>query len=195
MRIGQLFYTMIIASLGTVAYAAHQVALNAESISFNPGFGFALAATTLVGQYLGADKPELAEQFGYRASKMAVVFMSIMGVVFFLFAEQIVYLFTPDQEVIALASVCLRIVAVSQPALAAQMVFAGGLRGAGDTRGILWITLTGFMVVRVGLTLILSLWLDLGLIGAWIAMGVDLYYRSILMWSRFRRGSWKTLKI
>ena len=185
MRIGQLFYTMIIASLGTIAYAAHQVALNAESISFNPGFGFALAATTLVGQFLGADKPELAERFGYRSCKMAVIFMSIMGVVFFFFAEPIVGLFTPEPEVIDLAAVCLRIVALSQPALAAQMVFAGGLRGAGDTRGILWITLSGFLVIRVGLTIVLTLMLNLGLIGAWIAMCIDVYYRSLLMWTRF----------
>ena len=195
MRIGQLCYTMIIASLGTIAYAAHQVALNAESISFNPGFGFALAATTLVGQFLGADKPELAERFGYRSCKMAVIFMSIMGVVFFFFAEPIVGLFTPEPEVIDLAAVCLRIVALSQPALAAQMVFAGGLRGAGDTRGILWITLSGFLVIRVGLTIVLTLMLNLGLIGAWIAMCIDVYYRSLLMWTRFRRGKWKTLKI
>lgn len=195
LRIGQLFYTIMIASLGTVAYAAHQVALHAESISFNPGFGFALAATTLVGQNLGASQPERAEQSGHAAGHLAIFFMSFMGLVFFLFSEQIVCLFTPDEAVITLAGICLKIVAVSQPALAVQMVYSGGLRGAGDTRGILWITLAGFVVVRLGLTYILAIVLEYGLIGAWIAMGIDLYFRATLMLLRFRKGQWKSLKL
>ncbi len=195
LRIGQLLYTVIIASLGTVSYAAHQVALNAESISFNPGFGFALAATTLVGQNLGAGNLGLAEKSGHRASQMAMIFMSIMGVIFFIFSKQIVYIFTPDQDVVELASICLRIVALSQPALAAQMVYSGALRGAGDTKGILWITLSGFLVVRVGLTYWMAIYLNFGLIGAWVAMGIDLYYRSILMFARFRKGNWQSLQI
>lgn len=195
LRIGQLFYTIMIASLGTVSYAAHQVALHAESISFNPGFGFALAATTLVGQNLGAGQPERAESSGHAAGRLAILLMSFMGLIFFFFSEQIVYLFTPDEAVIKLAGICLKIVAVSQPALAVQMVYSGALRGAGDTRGILWITLSGFVVVRLGLTYILAIMLDYGLIGAWIAMGIDLYFRASLMLLRFKKGQWKLLKL
>lgn len=195
MRIGQLFYTMIVASFGTVSYAAHQVALNAESLSFNPGFGFALAATTLVGQNLGSRHLIRAERSGHAAGHLAMLLMSCMGVIFFFFSKQIVYLFTPDQDVVELASACLKIIALSQPALAAQMVYAGGLRGAGDTKGILWITLSGFFAVRLGLTLIFVIVLKLELIGAWIAMSIDLYFRALLMWLRFRKGQWKTLKI
>lgn len=195
MRLGQLLYTIMIASLGTVSYAAHQVALNAESISFNPGFGFALAATTLVGQRLGAGQIKEAERSGHASSHMAMILMSLIGVVFFFFSEQIVYIFTPDPAVVELAGICLKIVALSQPALAALMVYSGGLRGAGDTRGILWITLAGFIGVRLGFTYLFAFGLNLGLVGAWIAMSVDLYFRAILMWLRFKRGQWKNLVI
>lgn len=195
MRLGQLFYTMIIASLGTVAYAAHQVALNAESLSFMPGFGFSLAAATLVGQNLGAHDPDLAERSGNAARDMAVLVMSGMAVIFVLFSEPIIRIFTPDPDVISLAAQCLRLVALSQPALAIQMVYSGGLRVAGDTKGILWITLTGFMVIRLSLAYVLSIYLNMGLIGAWIAMAADLNVRALWVWLRYRNGFWKSLKL
>ncbi len=195
MRIGQLFYTMIVASLGTAAYAAHQVALNAESLSFMPGFGFSLAATTLVGQNLGAQDPERAEKSGLLSNQMAMTVMSVMGILFFVFPVPLVSIFTNDAEVIRLAALCLRIIAISQPALAAIMVLAGGLRGAGDTKAIMKITLLGFCFVRLGLAYLFAITFGWGLAGAWIAMAIDLFFRGYLMRARFLGGQWKTLKI
>jgi len=195
MRVAQLVYTMVVSSLGTVAYAAHQVALNAESISFMPGSGFAVAATTLVGQNLGAGKPEEAERAGYEARLMAVIVMSIMGAVFLLIPGPIVRIFSADPEVMRQAVACLRLVAVSQPALATIMVLAGGLRGAGDTRAIVKITLSGFILVRIFSAYVLAVVLNMGLIGAWIGMVVDLFFRSYLVSRRFRSGQWKLIKV
>ena len=195
MRIGQLGYTMIVASLGTASYAAHQVALNAESLSFMPGFGFSLAATTLVGQNLGAKDSDRAEKSGLLSNQMAMTVMSVMGILFFVFPEPLVSVFTTDAEVIRLASISLRIIAVSQPALATIMVLAGGLRGAGDTKSIMKITLLGFCIVRLGLAYVLAITLGWGLVGAWIAMAIDLFFRGYLMHARFMGGQWKTLKI
>ncbi|NMB02212.1 MAG: MATE family efflux transporter [Firmicutes bacterium] len=195
MRIGQLFYTMIISSLGTIPYAAHQVALNAESLSFMPGAGFATASTTLVGQNLGANRPEDAEVAGKLTRNMGMIVMSAMGVLFFLFPAQIVGIFSQDPEVIALATVCLRLVAVAQPALAIWMILAGGLRGAGDTRAIMKFVAISFMVVRVGLAYLLAIHLNYGLIGAWIAMVVDLFLRGFLIQVRFNRGQWKSVRV
>ena len=179
MRVGQLIYTMIVSSLGTVSYAAHQVALNAESFSFMPGAGFAVASTALVGQSLGAELPEQAEEAGKISRNLAVLVMSTMGVVFFVAPRFFVRIFSSDPEVIELATVCLRLVAVSQPALAVWMVLAGGLRGAGDTRSIMRIVTISFLGVRVGLAYILAIQLGLGLVGAWIAMIVDLFLRGL----------------
>ncbi len=195
MRVAQLVYTMIVSSLGTVAYAAHQVALNAESLSFMPGAGFAVAATTLVGQNLGADRPDEAEKSGYEARRMAVMVMSFMGAVFLLFPRAIVRIFSADPEVIELAVACLRLVAISQPALATIMVLAGGLRGAGDTRAIVKITLAGFIMVRIVLAYLLAIVLEMGLIGAWVAMVVDLFFRGFLVSRRYRSGHWKFIQV
>ena len=186
---------MIVSSLGTVSYAAHQVALNAESLSFMPGAGFATASTTMVGQNLGAGCPNEAEQSGHVARNLGILVMSIMGVVFVLVPEPIVRIFSSDPEVIQLATVCLRLVAISQPALATWMTLAGGLRGAGDTRAILKIVIVGFVLVRVGLAYLLAIHLGFGLVGAWVAMVVDLFVRGFLIQRRFNRGEWKALKV
>ncbi|NLY29860.1 MAG: MATE family efflux transporter [Firmicutes bacterium] len=195
MRSAQLVYGMIVAGLDTVSIAAHAVALTAESISFMPGAGFSLAATTLVGQSLGAGDPDRAEQSGYESGKMATLVMSAMGILFFVFPRFFVGLFSRDPEVIDLAAQCLRIVAISQPALAWVMTLAGGLRGVGDTRWVMLITVLGFWGVRVTIAYILATTTDLGLIGAWIAMILDLFVRALLLAWRFRQGGWKEIDV
>ena len=193
MRLGMIAYATTVAALGTAAFAAHQIALQAESLSYMPGFGFAVAATTLVGQGLGAGDPAHAKADGYLAHRLALILMSLMGVVFFLFPEQIMSIFISDPMVIRLGVWPLRLVAFSQPMLATMMVFAGGLRGAGDTRATLGITAAGLWLVRVPLAFLLTP--SLGLVGAWIAMGVDLNLRGLGMFLRFRGGKWATIKV
>jgi putative MATE family efflux protein len=190
MRFGQTAYAMVVAGLGTAAFAAHQLALASESLSYMPGFGFAVAATTLVGQGLG---PRRAERGGYESLRLSMMVMAAMGVAFILFAPQFIGLFTSDPEVIDLGVWPLRLVAFSQPALACAMVLAGGLRGAGDTRRTLLITGLGLWFVRVPLALLLTG--PFGLIGAWIAMGVDINVRGLAIFLRYRSGKWKELRV
>jgi Na+-driven multidrug efflux pump len=193
MRLGLIAYATTVAALGTAAFAAHQIALQAESLSYMPGFGFAVAATTLVGQGLGAGNPARAKADGYLAHRLALILMSLMGVVFFLFPEQIMSIFISDPAVIRLGVWPLRLVAFSQPMLATMMVLAGGLRGAGDTRATLVITAAGLWLVRVPLAFLLTP--TLGLVGAWIAMGVDLNLRGLGMFLRFRSSKWALIKV
>lgn len=195
MRVAQLVYTMIVSSLGTVAYAAHQVALNAESLSYMPGAGFATASTTMVGQSLGANRPDEAEASGRIARNLGIIVMGSMGIIFMVIPGPIVRIFSRDPEVIRLATACLRLVAISQPALATWMILGGGLRGAGDTRAILKIVIVGLVFVRVGLAYLLAIVLDYGLLGAWVAMVVDLFVRGFLIQRRFDKGEWKLLKV
>ncbi|MGI6083631.1 MAG: MATE family efflux transporter [Limnochordia bacterium] len=194
MRVGQLLFTMILSSLGTVAFAAHRIALQAESLSFMPGFGFALAATSLVGQALGAGEPEEAEHVGLEAARIAAFGMGLMGVIFLIFPRALVSVFTTDEAVIAQSAVVIRIVAVSQPFMAIHMVLAGGLRGAGDTRTVMLVSLVGICGVRLALSLLLVS-LGLGLVGAWIAMTIDLILRGSLLYWRFRQGRWKEVQV
>lgn len=194
-RFGMMSFTRTVAALGTVAIAAHQVALNAESLSFMPGFGFAVAATTLVGQGLGAKEPERSEKDAYTAFFIAMLVMSLMGVVFLIFARPLISFFTTDMAVIDAGITPLRLVALAQPFLAASMVFAGSLRGAGDTRTPMLINGLSIWVLRVPLALLLTQLFGLGLTGAWLAMSIDLSLRGGLLFGRFRLGRWKTVRV
>lgn len=195
MRGGQLLYTRIVAGLGTLAYAAHTIAMNVESLSFMPGFGFSIAATTLIGQSLGAKRPNVAERSGYESVKVGMLFMGAVGLLLFFFPGVFVGVYTDDPEVVKMAITVLRIVAISQPAMAAAFIFAGGLRGAGDTRWVMIISCVSVWGVRLGLAYLLSLRLGWGLVGAWIAMTVELFVRGTAFWLRYRTGHWKKLKV
>jgi putative MATE family efflux protein len=194
-RGGHMLFARILAELGMVVYAANQVAMNGWSLSFMPGFGFALAATTLVGQGLGAEDPEGAQQRGYTAYRMAAGLMGTVGLIFLLFPAQIVGFFTDDPQVVALGTMPLRMVGLIQPLLTANMVFAGGLRGAGDTRFPMIVSGTSIWLVRLPLAYLFALVLDWGLLGAWGALAFDLSLRGVINFLRFRSGRWKTVKV
>ncbi len=194
-RTGQMFFARILAELGTVAYAANQVAINGWSLSFMPGFGFALAATTLVGQGLGAEDPDGAQERGYTAYRMGALIMAAVGLTFILFPAQIVSFFTSEPEVIAVGTTPLRVVGLIQPLLAASMIFSGALRGAGDTRYPMLVTGGAIWLVRLPLAYLFALILDGGLLGAWTAMAIDMVLRGLLNFRRFRAGRWKTLQV
>ena len=193
--LGMLLYTRVVASLGTVAFAAHSLALNVESLSYMPGIAFSVAATTLVGQNLGAGRPDQAERSALECNRLGMWVMGTMGAVFFLFPAFLLRLYTPDAAVIALGVVALRVVAFMQVPEAIGFVMSGALRGAGDTRTVLVITAVGVWAVRLVTALVFVLVLDLGLFGAWLAMALDWVVRSVYLVARFRRGAWKEVEV
>jgi putative MATE family efflux protein len=195
MRLGQTLFAATVASLGTAAYAAHQVVMTSESISFMPGFGFGVASATLTGQWLGAKNPRRAEQSVRAAWRLAVMVMSGMGVLFFLFPGMFMRIFTNDPEVIAQGILPLRLIAFSQPLLATMMVLSSALRGAGDTRTPFVVTTLGIWGVRLPLATVLVRMTSIGLPAAWFTMVVDLTMRGIFFANRFRAGKWKTLRV
>jgi putative MATE family efflux protein len=195
MRLGQTLFAATVASLGTVAYAAHQVVMTSESISFMPGFGFGVAATTLTGQGLGAKNPRRAHESALTAWRLALVVMSGMGVLFFLFPGVFMRIFSNDAAVIAQGLTPLRIIAFSQPILATSMVLSAALRGAGDTRTPFAVTTLGIWGVRLPLATVLVRMTPIGLPAAWFTMIVDLGVRAVFFAHRFRAGKWKALKV
>lgn len=192
---GILVYTKIVLLYGTVSYAAHQVGLSIESLSFLPGYGFAIAAATMVGQSIGAGKYTRAKLENWEANRLAVLIMSVMGVIFFFFPYALLRAFTDDQGVIELGTVFLKIVALLQIPLALTMVLAGSLRGAGDTHFIMWATSIGMWAVRVPLALMTGAWLNLGVFYVWLAMIADWTVRMSLMLWRYRSERWKTIQV
>ncbi|ACB84575.1 MATE family efflux transporter [Natranaerobius thermophilus] len=195
MSSGQVLFTRIVASLGTTATAAHHMAINAESLSFMPGFGFSMAATTLVGQGLGAKDPKLSERCGLETWRLGAGVMSFMGLIFFFFPHVLMNFLTNEPEVIDLGVMCLRIVALAQPPFATAIILSGGLRGAGDTTFPAVTTAIGMLGVRLILAVLFAFVFNWGLFGAWLAMASDLYVRGILVFLRFKSGKWKEIKV
>ncbi|MEC9488362.1 MAG: MATE family efflux transporter, partial [Halanaerobium sp.] len=195
MRTAQILYVRLVSALGTVSFAAHQIAINVESLSYMPGWGFAVAATTMVGQYLGAEREELAEESGYESWKLGASVMGLMAVVFFFFPEYLVRLYTDDPQIIKMAAGNLRIIAFAQIPMGTQFIFAGALRGAGDTRPVFYSTMIGNWLGRLGGAYLLLKYFGLGLTGAWLAMCFDWVIRGIYVWLRYRKGNWKKIQV
>jgi MATE family multidrug resistance protein len=187
--------TVVIAGFGTEAYAAHMVSWRIAQLSFLPGWGFAVAASTLVGQELGAKQPKRAKESGYVAFRGALIIMTVMGVVILLFERALIQAFIDDPLVMAQGIPVLRIAALIQPLMAASFVFSGGLRGAGDTRTTLGITLLSVWGLRVVITYLLGQLFALALIGAWIGIATDFGFRAAMFWWRFRSGRWQTIRV
>jgi putative MATE family efflux protein len=190
-----LLYTRIIASLGTTALAAHQVALRIEGLTFQPGFALGVAATTLVGQGLGAKRPDLAEKAAAAAGRIAFVFMTTVGVTLMIFGGPITRLFINDDEVVDIGRKLLFIFAFALPALSISMSLGGALRGAGDTRAVLGIMTVGVWGVRLVPAYFLAVVVGLGVPGAWLAAVMDINTRALLMFLRFRQGRWKRIDV
>jgi putative MATE family efflux protein len=186
---------VVIAHFGTAAYAAHQVGLRISALSFLPGWGFGVAATTLVGQELGARNPARARRATYAAFGMALLVMTSLALVLFALADPIVRIFTEDREVIAAGRLVIRMAAATQPLMAASFVFSGALRGAGDTRATMVITVGTVWALRLAAAYLLGVVLGLGLLGAWLGMWVDFAGRALLFWLRFRTGRWERVRV
>ena len=182
--------TKAIASIGRDATAAHTVYSTAESLSFMPAFAFATATTTLVGQALGAQKPSLAKKYAYHTIYIGVLIMLIAGAALYFFANPLVRILATDQPVIELAERCLKIVALVQPVQVIAWIFAGALRGAGDTRWPFYITAGGNWLIRAFGASMLVWVFGMGLPEAVICMCLDQAARAVCMFLRFRTGKW-----
>ncbi len=195
MRGAQVFFTTIVTGLGTNMYAAHQIAMRADSLAVMPGFGFAVAATTLVGQNLGAKQPEVANRAGWLTLYLGVGFMTVVGVSLFTFAVPAARFFTDEPEVIAAAASALRTMALALPFMAVARVTAGALRGAGDVKYVMWGTGLSVWIARLGLAFIFVRLLNWGLVGAWIGMASDQIVRAAIFGIRYWQGKWKGISV
>jgi putative MATE family efflux protein len=193
----QFWFKRIVNQLGSLAAAAHGVAINIESLAYLPGTAFQVAATTLSGQHLGAKNHRQATHSVLVACAAGGGLMSSVALLFFFAAEPLAWLFlAPGEEALAAQTAALlRIVAMALPALAVHMVLTGALRGAGDTRWPLGFSLIGMLAVRIPLAYWLTQTLDWGVAGAWYAMAADIYVRCILVVSRFLHGGWKQVEV
>jgi Na+-driven multidrug efflux pump len=200
---GQFLFLMIISRLATGAeqaaiVAAHFVGIRVEALSYLPAFAWATAASTMVGQSLGAGDRQRARISGHLAAWQAAAMCTLMGLGYFAFAPQIYAAFNSNEDLERVTTIgvpALRMLAFFQIPLALMIVYTNALRGAGDTRYPLLYTLTGMVAVRLPLAYLFGIVLDGGLLGAWVGMCADMTVRAALSTTRFVRGQWQRVQV
>lgn len=184
----QIMTTVIVAPLGVFAIAANSFSITAESLCYMPGYGIADAATTLVGQSIGAGRWKLTRSFARITVLMGMCVMGFMGVLMYLFAPQIIGLMTPVEEIRQLGVMILRIEAFAEPMFAASIVAYGVFIGAADTLVPCLMNFFSIWAVRLSLAALLAP--RIGLKGVWIAMCVELCFRGAIFLIRLKRERW-----
>ena len=193
----QLVFLSLVNKLGNEAAAAHGIALRWEGLAYLGGNAFGSAAMAVVSQNLGAQRPDRAAKGAWVTLALCGSLMTFMGVLFYVFAEPMCALYSPDEPAVtAQAVIALKLIAFAMPALASVTIFTSCCRAAGDTRVLVFITWFGFLGVRLPLAMYLTQGEgSLGLQGAWNAMVADIGVRGGLLLVRFARGKWKKVVV
>lgn len=186
----QIMTTVIVAPLGVFAIAANSFAITAESLCYMPGYGISDAATTLVGQSVGAKRRRLTRSFAFITVFMGMIIMGLMGLLMYIFAPQIIGLMTPVEEIRSLGIMALRIEAFAEPMFAASIVAYGVFVGAANTLVPCLMNFFSIWAIRLSLAALLAP--TMGLKGVWIAMCIELCFRGIIFLIRLFKRSWMT---
>ena len=192
-NISQMAITRIVAVYGTFAIAAYGIGMRVRMVVMMPGFGLATATATLVGQNLGTQDPERAEKSGYLSVLFYEIFMVSLGILFFIFARQVVGIFNSQTEVIDVGSMYIRILSLSFVFLALSIVLGRAMNGAGDTLSPMVITLVTLLGLRIPLAGGLSR--ELGTNGIWLGMALSDVANGVITTLWFSRGKWKEKKV
>ncbi len=193
-QFGMLSFFWIVAMYGTEEVAAYNIGVNILMLSFILGNGFSVAAATLSGQFLGASDPVAAYKSGYQAAGMTMLAMSLSGLLLAFFAEPIAWFFIKDEEVVKFAVIFVWIFAMAQPFMALEFSLGSTLRGAGDTRSPLVITIIGLLVIRVPIAFLLY-YLEMPVQWIFATLIIDYFVKGILLITRYRSKRWmKVLK-
>lgn len=190
MRVGQIVYFGFVVALGTNVFAAHQIAGNVEVFSYMIGYGFATAATILVGQQIGAGNIVEAKKYASLCAWIGIVLMTVLGVFLFVLGDWAGSIFTDDPEVIENIGTSLKVSGVFQPFLALLLILTGAFQGANNTKFPMYLTAVGMWGIRTLLVYVLGIQLGFGLLGVWIAIGIDIAFRAMVLTIQFTRGKW-----
>jgi len=176
-----------------VAIAANTFGINIESLCYMPGYGISEAATTIVGQSLGARRKDLMRSFAWMSVCLGMVIMAVMGLLMGVFAPEMMQIVSNDAAVVKLGAEVLRIEAWAEPMFAASIVAYGVFVGAGKTWVPSLMNLGSIWVVRLTLSLLLAP--SMGLHGVWIAMCIELCWRGAAFLFRLKGRSWSNISI
>lgn len=186
---------LMVGRFGKEQLAASNIAIQYMTISFLPGIGLGQALTALVGRYIGEGNIETATQRVYEGLLLATLYMTFMGLIYFLIPGPLMAFFNADPRVIEAGSTILLCAAVFQLFDAMNVTFVGALRGAGDTHGIAWITIGLLVVVFAPLSIGAVMYTNLESVGPWLAGTANTILLGLLLWWRFARGKWREINI
>ncbi|MGB9679378.1 MAG: MATE family efflux transporter [Minisyncoccia bacterium] len=185
--ISRLVSIFMIMHLGTVAFAANQITTTIESISFMPGWGFAIAATTMAGQMVGAKKYDLAKKYTNISAIFAITIMGIMSLLFLFIPGVFIKSFIHDPEVISIGILCLMVASIEQPFMAIGMVYGGGIKGSGNTKTPFLISAISSWLIRIPLMYTVIYVLKLGVVAVWFVTSLQWLFESITMYIYFKK--------
>jgi putative MATE family efflux protein len=185
----------VISMFGSSALAGYTIGIRTILFALLPSWGLGNAAATMVGQALGAGKPDRAETAVWTAGFYNMIFLGIVGALFIIFAPEIVAIYTSDAEIASHAINCLRIVAAGYLFYAYGMVLTQSFNGAGDTWTPTWINFGCFWLWEIPLAYILALELEMGPRGVYIAITVAFSTVAVVSAILFRRGHWKLKRV
>lgn len=195
MRAGFFVYAKIVADLGTIAFAAHQICMNIINLSFAFGDGLSVAASSLVGQSLGAKRPDMAIIYGKAGQRIAFCVSTVLFFIFLFGGRFLISLFNDHPQVMDLGGQVMIIIALVTHVQTSALVFSGCLRGAGDTRFVALNSFISIGILRPVMAWIFCHPLGLGLIGAWLGLLVDQASRFVLNMLRFKNGKWTQIQV
>ena len=188
-QIGITAFLILVAFYGTEAYAAYGIGVQILSFSIVIGFGFSIAGATLVGQHLGAKDEEQAKRAGWGAMRLSILSMTFFGILIVLFAEPLARYMIDNDEVVRLTVIFIWLLGSMQPLMAIEFSLGGALRGAGDTKTPLAITLTCLLFIRVFLAVIFFL-LEARVEVIFSTLVADYVVKGFLYVARFRSDRW-----
>ena len=188
-QIGITAFLILVAYYGTEAYAAYGIGVQILSFSFVIGFGFSIAGATLVGQHLGAQNKDQAKRAGWGAMRLSIISMTFFGIIIITFAGPLARFMIDNDEVVRLTVIFIWLLGSMQPLMAIEFSLGGALRGAGDTKTPLVITLTCLLFIRVFLAVVFFL-LDASIEIIFSTLLADYIVKGFLYVSRFKSDRW-----
>ncbi len=195
-RTGFLLFALIIAKLGTTEFAAHQIGMNVITISFAFADGLSASSVTLVGQSLGMKRPDFARVYVNFCQKIGFMCSLVLSVVFITLNWRIFWLFTQDdQAVLDYGKIIMPLTALIVFLQIAQVICAGALRGAGDTKYTAMVSLLSIAIMRPVCGYLFCNIIGWGLIGAWISLCFDQTVRLVLYMPRVKKGKWTQIRL
>lgn len=195
MRIGFFMYSKAVASLGTTSFSAHQVCMNVMHITFACGDGLQIASTTLVGQSLGAKRPDLAMVYSRIAQRSGVIIGIVLCILIAFGRDALMLIFIQDADVILAGELPMIFLSITVLFQVPQVIAVGSLRGAGDVKFVALLMLISVAIVRPGLAWFLAHGLEIGLVGAWMALLMDQIIRYFVSSYRFKQAKWTKIEV